>query len=313
MIRPGTMNQNNGQPQIESQVPNESVIRHGFTLIELMVVLAIIAVLVATTVMVGSAVVNTGKKHATEGIIQSLDVALAAYIDKKGDIPPALVEIPYAMLPSSLPGLVNDETSFYPAIDGQGQEAVVANLSLVNSVGLFVQSASVVPEVQTLIDGIDGKYVSLYSPDEEVQPSLRTVFDAWGNPIRYVHPKFDGIIERERRSLGDAGEPLNIVNPNKPYFLPAALPTSATTRVRMKFVRRNRLVDADFGDEGLGGGGGGLNQQQLSDFDLIPDSDGGLTTGNRPYFYSAGPDGNPATIEDNIYSSIPQFVDPGVN
>jgi hypothetical protein len=36
------------------------------------------------------------------------------------------------------------------------------------------------------------------------------------------------------------------------------------------------------------------------------DADGGLTT-NRPYFYSAGPDGDPSTIEDNVYTVQPQI------
>ena len=29
------------------------------------------------------------------------------------------------------------------------------------------------------------------------------------------------------------------------------------------------------------------------------DSDGGVCPGGQPYFYSAGPDGDPSTVEDN--------------
>ncbi len=284
----------------------------GFTLLEILVVISIIALLVGITAMVGTAVIDSGKKKSTQGIIQSLDQALGAYVDQKGDIPPALVEVPFANLPESIKSDLVDGSAFYPAIDGQGMENLAGDLELVNSVALFIQSASIVPATQDIINGINPKYVQNFSANEEMQPFLLTVFDAWGNPIRYVHPKFDGIIERERRSLADAGEPVNLVNPNKPFFVAGALPEDAVTRVRMKFVRRNRLVDADFGDAGLSGGGG-LNPSALSDYDLIPDSDGGLTIGNKPYFYSAGPDGNPATIEDNIYTITPQHVDPGVN
>jgi len=285
--------------------------RQAFTLIELLVVIAIIGILAGISTMVGSAVIATGKKHATQGVIQSLDQALAAYIDKKGDNPPALVEIPYAKLPTQIQAQMNpQESAFYPAIDGQARENLASEMNTVNSVALFIESASTVAEVQSILDTIDRSFIQNYSADEAVQPFLLTVFDAWGNPIRYVHPKFDGIIERERRSLASAGEPVNIVNPSKPFFVRGALPTNATTRVRMKFVRRNKLIDEDFATSSPTGGG--LNQQQLSDFDLLPDSDGGLTTGTRPYFYSAGPDGNPATIEDNIYSTTPQFADPGV-
>jgi len=37
-----------------------------------------------------------------------------------------------------------------------------------------------------------------------------------------------------------------------------------------------------------------------------PDSDGGLTAASRPYFYSAGPDGDPSTVADNIYLTVPR-------
>jgi len=285
--------------------------RQAFTLIELLVVIAIIGILAGISTMVGSAVIATGKKHATQGVIQSLDQALAAYIDKKGDNPPALVEIPYASLPPQIQGQMNGQVSaFYPAIDGQARENLASDLNLVNSVALFIESVSSVAEAQAVLETIDPSFIQNYSADEAVQPFLLTAFDAWGNPIRYVHPKFDGIIERDRRTLRDAGSPVNIANPNKPFFVRGALPPNPASRIRMKFVRRNKLIDEDFDSNSTGGGG--LNQQQLSDFDLLPDSDGGLTTGTRPYFYSAGPDGNPATIEDNIYSTTPQFADPGV-
>jgi type II secretory pathway pseudopilin PulG len=37
------------------------------------------------------------------------------------------------------------------------------------------------------------------------------------------------------------------------------------------------------------------------------DSDGGAPQGNRPYFYSAGPDGDPSTVDDNVYVTRPRF------
>jgi prepilin-type N-terminal cleavage/methylation domain-containing protein len=38
------------------------------------------------------------------------------------------------------------------------------------------------------------------------------------------------------------------------------------------------------------------------------DGDGGVPQANRPYFYSAGPDGDPATVEDNVYMTKPRFM-----
>jgi prepilin-type N-terminal cleavage/methylation domain-containing protein len=281
--------------------------RHAFTLIELLIVVAIIATLAAITTLVGSAVLNSGKKSATIGILQSLDQALTAYIDDKGANPPSLVMIPAERVPNS----ISDDAVYYPAIDGRGRENTSDELFEVNSVALFIESVRSVPQTQEVVNTISTRYIQNFSPSEDFFPQLLTVFDAWGNPIRYVHPKFDGIVENERRTLGDAGAPVNVVNPNKPFYSQGALPLNATTVVRMKFVRRNRLVDEDFGDEGLSGGG--LSLGGLSDFELLPDSDGGITTGNRPYFYSAGPDGNPATLEDNIYLTPVQHADPGIN
>jgi prepilin-type N-terminal cleavage/methylation domain-containing protein len=292
-------------------------LRSGFTLLEILVVVAIISILVGITTMVGTAVINSGKKQSALGIIGSLDEALAAYIDVKGEVPPALVEVPYAQVPSQIQGDLGgagddgvEPSAYYPAIDGRARDDLASDLTEVNSVGLFIQSARVVPRVDEIINSINPKFVQNYSADEDFQPFLLTVFDPWGNPMRYVHPKFDGIIERERRTLGDAGEPVNTVNPNKPFYTRGALPANATSTVRLKFIRRNRLLDIDYGGDGPAGG---TTPAALSDYDLLPDSDGGKAVGNRPYFYSAGPDGDPSTIDDNIYLKTPQLVDPGVS
>ncbi len=41
--------------------------------------------------------------------------------------------------------------------------------------------------------------------------------------------------------------------------------------------------------------------------DLVGDADEGLCRNGRPYFYSVGPDGDPRTEADNVYSEIPDF------
>ncbi len=287
--------------------------RNAFTLLELLIVIGIVAALVAITTLVGSAVIDAGKKKSTLGVLHSLDEALAAYIDAKGDNPPALVPVDYSKLTQDLQNQYSPgDVVYYPAVDGRGRESTSGDLQEVNSVAYFIESANAVAQSRKAVDSIHPQYIRNYTPDNDIQPFLRTAFDAWGNPIRYVHPKFDGIIERAPRGLGDPGEPVNIINPNKPFFQPGALPLNAAHVVRLNFVRRNFLVSEDF----RGGGsaaGGGLNQQSASDFDLVPDSDGGLTTGNRPYFYSAGPDGDPSTLDDNIYITPVQHADPGVN
>lgn len=297
---------------MQTQRPKHT--RSAFTLLELLIVIGIIAGLAAITLIVGTAVLDTGKKRATLGVLQTLDEALAAYIDTKNTNPPPLVEIPSSRLGGGdLGNLANGGSFYFPAVDGRGALNTNEEFLEINSVALFIESVRSVPETQELINSISPRFLRNYTPNPDQFPQLLTAFDGWGNPIRYVHPKFDGIQEREPRSLGDAGEPVNIANPRKPFFVAGALPEDFTSVIRYKFIRRNRLIDADFGDDGLSGGSqGGMNMGQLSDYDLLPDSDGGIA-GNRPYFYSAGPDGNPATLEDNIYINPVQHADPGVN
>jgi prepilin-type N-terminal cleavage/methylation domain-containing protein len=279
--------------------PNERE-RHAFTLVEILVVIAIIAILVAITTMVGTAVVNTGKKQATQGILQTLDSALAAYIDAKGENPPALVPVPWSNLAEPIrTQYTSDEFVYYPAIDGRGREGTTGDLNEVNSVALFIESARAVPSTQDIINSINPRYVQNFSADPKVQPFLLTAFDAWGNPIRYVHPKLDGVIQDSDRGLGDNGMFIDIIPDDSTddsiYFIYGSLPD--INLIQIQEVRRN-FITAD----------------ELQNFPNIQtDSDGGLTAGNRPYFYSAGPDGNPATIEDNIYLNPVQHADPGVN
>lgn len=275
-------------------VNQEFYARQGFTLIELMIVIGILALLVAVSLGVGSSMVNTGKKHATEGIIESLDQTLSAYIDAKGENPPALIAIEHADLPNSVQGMVSNGPGFYPAFDGTTD----GGQSTVNSVGLYLYAAQDVSAVQEIIQGVNPKFIKQYTPGQgngsfaitAEQPLLQTVFDAWGNPIRFVHPKFDGIIERTRRSSGTDGTPVRLDQSSNGFFVD---PPSSSSFV-IKSVRRNKMT-----------------AQELDDSpNLVADSDGGICPGARPYFYSAGPDGNPATTEDNIYTTIPTFLDP---
>ena len=37
------------------------------------------------------------------------------------------------------------------------------------------------------------------------------------------------------------------------------------------------------------------------------DADGGRPVSGRPYFYSAGADGDPSTLDDNLYNVRPEF------
>lgn len=275
----------------------------AFTLIELLVVIGVIGLLAAISLGVGARMVTTGKIRATEGVLQSLDQTLSIYIDSEGELPPALVAVRNEDLPRSVSQLVgNDNPAYYPAFDGTTENGEV----LVNSIGLYLYSAQKVGSVQDTLAGIDPKFIRLYSPSAQAsgssggvgpgssvsqQPELLTVFDAWDNPIRFVHPKFDGIIERSRRNMNSDGESLRIDRAQNGFFVD---PPAGGREMIVFSVRRNKMT----------------REEREANPDLVADSDGGVCPGPRPYFYSAGPDGDPSTTDDNIYTTIPTYIEP---
>jgi prepilin-type N-terminal cleavage/methylation domain-containing protein len=274
----------------------------GFTLIELLIVIAIVSLLAAIGIGVGAGMINSGKKTATVGVIQALDQTLDAYIDVKGDLPPALVAVRHNDLPTGLRAQVgNDNPGFYPAFDGTEGNGEL----LINSVGYYLYAVQDVAGVQEILAGINPKLIKQYTTSgfgqseggisvgssASEQPLLLTVFDAWGNPIRFVHPKFDGIVEKNRRTQDTDGEPIRIDREQNGFFVN---PPSGGREMIIFNVRRNKMT-AD---------------ERNEDPDLVADSDGGLCPSARPYFYSSGPDGDPSTTDDNIYTTIPTYIAP---
>ncbi|HYE63845.1 MAG TPA: prepilin-type N-terminal cleavage/methylation domain-containing protein [Phycisphaerales bacterium] len=274
--------------------------RRAFTLIELLVVVGIIGVLVGLTLFVGTQVVGGGKQRTTQQIIQVLDQAMQTYITSTGDNPTAIYvhRDPAGTLTYFPIGDVRDMTTNAVAVPGE----FPGGHPMVNAVGMFYEEARTKPEVSKILDKIPQQYVRMYDIDGTgPQPALLTVFDAWGKPIRYVHPTFQGVYSDDPTNNSPnpaTARPTIAVCP-----LPAGLP--AGTAYSVPNIRRNNVP--------TGTGTAADNQ---------PDGDGGMCVGHRPYFYSLGPDGlcgvkksgSPGTVvenynADNIYTTIPNFVD----
>jgi prepilin-type N-terminal cleavage/methylation domain-containing protein len=263
----------------------------AFTLIELLVVIGIIVLLVALTVTVGFRVTGTGKAKQTEQALRVLDQALTEYISAAGRNPRPWVIDPRPYSPPTV----------QPVFDGVNQ----TDGEVINSVALFVLQCREYPSADALFKNLDTKILKEREFDGDFSGTpptipLPTVLDGWGNPIRYVHPAFGG----------------NRTAPNNPQgFVDVYLPSGTgliqtQPRIEGQFatfgiqrVRRNDRVT-----------------KAQSDAGVVPDSDGGYPAGNRPYFYSAGPDGrvgyvvNDSTGEilvdyndDNIYITTPSF------
>lgn len=271
----------------------------GFTLIELLVVIAIIGVLAALVLGVGNAVVSSAKQQATKDTLALLDSAVAAYMDETDGLPPAFVELPNR---SNNP---NDPPEVWPMGDVRNFDfATPANVpgilpgaQMVNSTGLFFVEGQKVPRVKAILDRIPTQFVVQKDVDSVQQPDpagsqriLVTVNDAWGRPIRFVHPAFDGRIH--------GNTPVAVKDITTMRF-PAQVTGNPELQVtQLRRNDRSNIVTPSVAED-------------------LPDSDGGRCVGNRPYFYSAGEDGkvgwtsrdNGATFtghnDDNQYSQKP--------
>lgn len=229
----------------------------GFTLVELLVVIAIIGILVTLGLAVASRVASGGKQRATENLLKTLDQALSEYINAKEGKAPAYFK---------------DERGVeFPMIDARAQSGTAVEPSL----ALFLAEATRVASVQAIITGLDPQFVESVDlvtanglTPSLIRNALRTVTvkDAWGRPIRFVHPAFHGGYGPSSRAAGRAPRTFQVAG------------------VDTVFVRVA---------EPAGGAAG--------------DADEGLCVNNRPYFYSAGADGNPGTRDDNVYTTRPTF------
>lgn len=263
--------------------------RPGFTLIELLIVIGIIAVLMGIAIVVGMRVTDSGKNKSTKDLLLALDtIYTAAQNGNSGQVLPPLIA------DSRLFSNRNDPaaTLWIPVADARAKSGQNGGDNLMlNSAALFLWQARQYPEAAKAIESLPTKLIKNMDPDDPEttsgaaanesnvvgQPQLPTPIDAWGNPIRYVHPAFDGLIQGGGGTAASYKALNTVITP----------PTSG--RLLFGEIRRNAIKRGD----------------PTTDPALAADSDGGTCVGGRPYFYSAGPDGDPSTIEDNVYSLQP--------
>jgi prepilin-type N-terminal cleavage/methylation domain-containing protein len=259
-----------GYPLEAGLEAEDDMMRHwnsgrGFTLMELLVVIAIIAVLVAIVLGVATGVSNSGRASMTKDTIRVLETSLEDYSSTKGARPAYFIGEPRVKAPGY-------GKNIFPIADALYEDAVDGADHIINSCGLFIEQLR---EVSSAYDNIAGTLSSdqlkAYSPsqaapdpDDMVMPLLPTAFDAWGNPIRYVHPVFDGLIFGPNNDLTDPDVPVTLEDDLR------LSPPRDGTMWAFAEIRRNSVTD---------------------DVEGSGDSDGGICRGDHPYFYSAGPDG----------------------
>lgn len=250
----------------------------GFTIIELLVVITIIAILMSLTLAAGSKVVSVGRERGTQWAMQSLDTSISEYIQSNGSIPPATVRDP-------TPG----SNMRMPIVDG-GVGLNPANLKPMDSTAWFIyQLQSEGSSALASIHQIDPKLrkTGIANTDvkyNEQNTGARTtqILDVWGNPIRYVHPRFGGV---HGVGIGQADRLEDVLGVYSPGYGTQSVPISVFSRDPAPVNLPNGKRAADYKN----------------------DSDGGAPPNRRPYFYSAGPDGDPSTTDDNVYTTRPNL------
>lgn len=256
-------------------------VRVGFTLLELLIVIAIITLLAAISLAIGAKVLSGGRESLTTNVIRALDMSLNGYITDSGDrVPDPIVEHP-----DSSGGSV----TWQPIADARRGDRYTDEM--VNSSGWFIYQMKDVSTVSSVISGLSSKVVKQYSPKLEPdgsappdgQPLMATAFDGFGNPLRYVHPTFDGVLFDSSES--DVNSPAE----GKGMDVADLVTIGPGESFAFDKIRRNKRTDV-----------------RPDGSVKVADSDGGICPNNRPYFYSAGADGDPSTMDDNVYHVQPQ-------
>ena len=158
----------------------------------------------------------------------------------------------------------------------------------------YAAEAAKVPEADSLIRSINSKFVTrvelLMSEDKAginptKLPSSVQIVDAFNRPIRFVHPSMDGGFgDVYAPGLKRSGEFLEITSRAGNTLKPE--PT--------KFRRSARPFDPKTASN------------------VVGDADEGICTSERPYFYSAGLDGDPGTREAYLRTATRLVNDHGV-
>ena len=258
----------------------------AFTLIEIMVVLAIIAILITISVVVAGRVSQGGRIAATQDIIRILDTALVSYVaDREAKVPAVYKD---------------DAGEYFPLWDGRPNVNNLVDQSVLPepSLALFLHIAAEVPAIDQTIKEIDTKFIKqlpMINVTGVAQPLRKnigglltpvkgyTILDAWGRPIRFVHPALDG-------GGGDYWDGGNRTRDPLSYNVDSdASPEEANELMRRSF----RPFDPSATIPGAP--------------NPVGDADEGICVNGQPYFYSAGPDGDPGTRQDNVYTTRPTF------
>lgn len=239
----------------------------AFTLIELIVVITVIAILMTIGLLSANHIRGNSQTSVTRDLIRSLDTAYSGMVQEKSANVPATYRDNAGNEFAVIDAVVNNQTTIEP------------------SLGLFVLAAGSDSAITTAILRADQKYVEnkpLVSmqtgwPAANAAPSAPVLKDAWGKPIRFVHPRYAGGYGDYEKLVGTA---LNTESRDRTTL---TLKRAGNSSATIEFVRSYDPTGS------------------------MPAADEGLCGTNVGYFYSAGPDSNGGTRDNNVYTTVPKF------
>lgn len=142
--------------------------RSGFTLLEILIVIVIIAILSSLLLWGVTAAIEAAKRSMTEGMVRSMTGALESYKSQYGDYPPSSLDRFKVQLP-------NDTNN--------GIEAMVACLETKNSGGPFYKPAEEGLWVNRDGDKVKKNVTNWFFGDNQ----LRELQDGFGFVLWYIH------------------------------------------------------------------------------------------------------------------------------
>ncbi|MDX2114357.1 MAG: prepilin-type N-terminal cleavage/methylation domain-containing protein [Planctomycetota bacterium] len=220
--------------------------RRAFTLIEILVVAAVIVVLLAIVAGVGVAVLNRQQGTATSQVLSTLDRALDEYMQTAGNgAPPKYSRADYVEVPG--PSVVLGDSKYFRDFGSAGTSYPIRP-----DAAVFVRQTIGAGRVQDIIQGIGERFLRLTTTPGQGAVSGRdidptpSIVDLWAKEdwvapfdpatssgdtnqslIYYVHP--NNLLAQELYGRCVNGRPYFMsAGPDRKYGLRSEFPASAT-------------------------------------------------------------------------------------
>jgi len=187
--------------------------RAGFSLLELLIVVSVLALLIAIVAGAGSRVIQSQKKRITENILITLDRAMEEYIATTGGLPPFPINPDNAtaleLLYRDVPGDEGTVAMGFDQFAGPFGNAITA-YPVRPDAAVFFRQAEGLDTVRAIIEAIPEQFLmttfnggTFPTNQNDIDKEQPSVVDTWGDPvwdgdspqqgvqqfIYYVHPK----------------------------------------------------------------------------------------------------------------------------